>query len=583
MNNTLLHQLNNLPNSSGIYQFFDKQGVLLYVGKAKSLRSRVRSYFQTGANLSPAKKVMVKKIHHLNTTVVKNETEALLFEGNLIKQHQPPFNIILKDDKSWLYFAIDYREEYPRVTLGRRLITKGVKYFGPYPAASIVRNSFQTLKKILGLKTCTNSPHKPCFASRLGRCLGHKTTSHSHSYYHQHLKIFESILRGHTKELIVSLEKNMREASQQKQFERAGKLRDQIKALQKITIKQSIVSPQQESYDVWGLTHLNKNAAITRLPIRRGVLLDIEKFLLDCAPGLSDQEILNGFLEQYYPQAIERPKLAYLPTQIVEKKIIGIKIIVPQRGKKRSLIRMAQKAATIHLDQSAASWERREVRAKNGLKELQKILLLPILPKRIEGYDISNIQGQEAVGSMVVLTNGIPDPKQYRKFKIQGLKTPNDVAMLAQILNRRFNKNQDWPKPDLVMLDGGPGQLSVVKKELAKFDINLPLVALAKLEELLYTSNKPTPIKLPANSAALLLLQELRDEAHRFGITFYRSQHRKTNIKSAWDELAGIGPVLKRKLKTAFGSFDNLRQASLDKVSALIGQKRAQDIKKYFN
>lgn len=583
MNNTLLHQLNNLPNSSGIYQFFDKSGVLLYVGKAKNLRSRVRSYFQTGANLSPAKKVMVKKIHHLSTTVVKNETEALLFEGNLIKQHQPPYNIILKDDKSWLYFAIDYREEYPRVTLERKPTVKGIKYFGPYPAASTVRNSFQILKKILGLKTCTNPPNKSCFASRLGRCLGHKITSHSHSYYHQHLKIFESILRGHTKELIVSLEKNMHEASQQKQFEKAGKLRDQIKALQKITIKQSIINPKQESYDVWGLARLNKNASIARLPIRRGVLLDIEKFLLDCAPGLSDQEILNGFLEQYYPQATERPKLAYSPTQFAEKKILGIKIIVPQRGKKRSLVKMAQKAAAIHLDQSAASWKRREVRAKNGLRELQKILLLPILPKRIEGYDISNIQGQEAVGSMAVLANGLPNPKQYRKFKIQGLKTPNDVAMLAQILNRRFNKNQDWPKPDLIMLDGGQGQLSVVKKELTKFNINLPLVALAKQKELLYISNKPSPIKLPTTSPALLLLQELRNEAHRFGITFYRSQHRKTNVKSGWDELPGVGPVLKRKLKTVFGSLDNLQQASLDKVSALVGQKRAQDIKKYFN
>jgi excinuclease ABC subunit C len=583
MNNTLLHQLNNLPNSSGIYQFFDKQGVLLYVGKAKNLRSRVRSYFLTGANLSPAKKVMVEKIHHLSTTVVKNETEALLFEGNLIKQHQPPYNIVLKDGKSWLYFAINYCEEYPRVTLERRPTIKGIKYFGPYPAASIVRNSFQILKKILGLKTCTNPTNKPCFTSRLGRCLGHKITSHSHFYYHQHLKIFESILRGHTKELIINLEKNMHTASQQKQFEKAGKLRDQIKALQKIIIKQSIISPQQESYDVWGLACLNKNAAIARLPIRRGILLDIEKFLLDCAPGLSDQEILNGFLEQYYPQATERPKLAYSSTQFTEKKILGTKIIVPQRGKKYSLIKMAHQAAAIHLDQSAVSWERKEVRAKNGLKELQKILLLPVLPKRIEGYDISNIQGQEAVGSMVVLTNGLPDSKQYRKFKIQGLKTPNDVAMLAQILNRRFNKNQDWPKPDLIMLDGGPGQLSVVKKELTKFDINLPLVALAKQEELLYTLHKLTPVKLLTNSPALLLLQELRDEAHRFGITFYRSQHRKTNVASGWDELPGVGPVLKRKLKTAFGSLDNLRQASLDKISALVSQKRAQDIKKYFN
>jgi excinuclease ABC subunit C len=583
MDRILANQLKQLTPNPGIYQFFNKQGDLLYVGKAKNLRSRIRSYFQTGANLSPAKKIMVEKIHHLSTTIVKNETEALLFEGNLIKQYHPPYNIVLKDDKSWLYFAIDYREKYPRVTLERKPTVDGVKYFGPYPTASTVRNSFQILKKVLGLKTCTNPPTKPCFASKLGQCLGHRITTHSRSNYQQNLKTFESILRGHAQELIISLQKKMSESSQRQLFEKASKLRDQIKALQKITIKQNIISPQPESYDIWGVAHTNSNAATARLPVRRGILLDIEKFLLDCTPGLSEQEILNDFLEQYYPQAVERPKLVYLPTQFIEKKILGIKIIMPERGKKRSLIKMAQKAAAIHLDQSAASWERREVRAKNGLKELQKILSLPRLPQRIEGYDISNIQGQEAVGSMVVLTNGLADSKQYRKFKIQGLKTPNDVAMLAQIINRRFNKNKDWPLPDLVMLDGGAGQLTVAKKELIKFNTNLPLVALAKQEELLYIPNKSTPLKLPANSSALLLLQELRDEAHRFGITFYRSRHRKINIKSGWDELPGVGPVLKRKLKATFGSLNNLRQAPLDKVSAVVGQKRAQYVKKHLN
>ena len=581
MVNILQRQLTQLPARPGVYELFNAAGKLLYVGKAKNLRSRVRSYFQAGAELSPAKQVMVQEVHHLQTTTVKNEPEALLLEGSLIKQHQPPYNVVLKDDKSWLYFAIDYRQPYPRIFLERRPTTRGVKYFGPYPAASTARDSLKFLKKILGLRTCTNPADKPCFESNFNRCLGHNLGPGSKARYRRQLKYFEQALRGQTKELVASLETAMAEAANQKRFEVAARLRDQKRALERLSVKQNVISPRPESYDVLGLGRTVGLAAVTRLPIRRGVLLDAEHFLLNHTAQLTKSEILNGFIEQYYPQVTERVKTIYLATISRDTKLPGTKLIAPERGQKRSLLRMAESGALNYLDQSAASWQRRTARAEAGLKELQYILKLPQPPRRIEGYDISNIQGVSAVGAMVVLTKGLPDPKQYRKFNITGLKGPNDFAMLAQVLTRRFTHNQDWPTPDLVMLDGGAGQLSTVKRALDQARVTIPLIALAKREELIYVPGRALPIKLPNDSSARLLLQELRDEAHRFGIIFYRSRHRKATVRSGWDELPGVGPVLKRKLKLVFGTLAALRQASAAQLDAAVGQKRAQVLREY--
>ncbi len=583
MPKVLSRQLQRLPAGPGIYEFFNRQDRLLYVGKAKNLRSRVRSYFQKAAELSPAKRVMVGEVHHLQTTVVKNEAEALLLEGNLIKQHQPPYNVVLKDDKSWLYIAIDYREAYPRVFLERRPTTRGVKYFGPYPAASTPRDSLRFLKKVLALRTCTNPSDKPCFDSRLGRCLGHNLGPGSKQRYRKQLRSLEQVLKGEVRELVGSLEHSMAQAATTRQFELAAKLRDQKRALERLAVKQNVLSPRRESYDVLGLGRTSDSAAVTRLPVRRGVLLDAEHFLLDHTTKLTDAEILSGFVEQYYPQNTERVKTIYLRQALREVRLPNSTLQVPERGQKRSLLKMAEAAAQNYLDQSAASITRRQTRARLGLAELQELARLPERPNRIEGYDISNIQGTSAVGAMVVLTHGLPDPKQYRKFKITGLKGPNDFAMLAQMLERRFTKNHDWPKPDLVMLDGGSGQLSIVSRTLREVEVRVPLLALAKREELIYLPNRAEPVKLPADSPARLILQELRDEAHRFGITFYRSRHRKVSVRSGWDELPGVGPVLKRKLKAKFGSLTKVRNASSEELANIVGSKRASGIKQYLS
>jgi len=581
MINPLKQQLNHLPHTPGVYEFFNSQDELLYVGKAKNLNNRVKSYFHIKADLSPAKQIMVSQIHHLQTTTVKNETEALLLEGSLIKQHQPPYNIVLKDDKSWLYFAIDYRDQFPRVSLERQFGNKKIKYFGPYTSANSARESFKLLKKILGLKTCSNPPDKPCFESRLGRCWGHKLDKNSFTYYRQQLVRLEKILRGDVNDLLKELKLHMQQSAQKHHYEIAARLRDQIKHLERLVIKQNILSAKSENYDIFNLARSGDNTVICRLPIRRGALLDAEKMWLEQTKNLSEQDILEDFLNQYYPRVTDKVKQAFIPLGLANKKIISAKLTVPRRGKKAALLHMAQTIASNYLNQSAASWQKKEKRAKQGLKELKNILHLPSLPKRIEGYDISNIQGQEAVGAMVVLTNGILDTKQYRKFKIQGFSKPNDFAMLAQMLVRRFTKNHDWTKPNLIMLDGGAGQLSVVKNELNKYKINIPILALAKQEELIYLSAQKQPLKLVSDSPALLLLQQLRDEAHRFGITFYRSLHKKSATLSAWDTLPGIGPKLKKKLKLAFGSWNKIKQTNIEEIAKIIGSHKTKIIKNY--
>lgn len=576
----LIQQLPNLPLLPGIYEFFDVQNKLLYVGKAKNLHARVNSYFHKTPSLSPAKQIMVEQIHHVHFTVVKNETEALLLEGNLIKQHQPPYNVVLKDDKSWLYFAIDYRDEYPRVTLQRRPNIHGVKYFGPYPSASAARNSLHVLKKTLALRTCVNPANKPCFESALGRCLGHSTIPASREKYLEQLKLLERVLKGETKDVITILELKMDQAAKQKKYEAAARARDQRKHLLSLTIKQNVISPRVENFDVFGLSTLQGTGVIAKLPVRKGILLDTEYFMIDHVRALNTTEILSDFLEQYYPQATEKPRQVFLPVNLKSLSVPGITFKQPTRGGKRSLLVMAQVAAANHLSQSVTSWERREVRAKAGMEELKRIFKLETLPRRIEGFDISNIQGYEAVGSMVVLTNGLPNPREYRKFKIRNFNTPNDFAMLAEMLLRRFTKNTDWPKPDLVMLDGGAGQLSTVKKTLDGAKIKIPLVALAKQEELLFVPWQNEPIKLAENNPGLLSLVTLRDEAHRFGITFYRSRHRKAAIKSGWDKLPGVGPVLKRKLKANFGTLNNLI-SNINEIDKIIGPSRAKRLKKF--
>ncbi|MFH1111837.1 MAG: excinuclease ABC subunit UvrC [Patescibacteria group bacterium] len=532
MNQTLKQQLDHLSLNSGVYQFFDKNGKLLYVGKAKVLKHRVLSYFRTNVALSPSKQEMVKQIHYWRTMVVDNEQEALLLESNIIKQHRPPYNIIFKDDKNWLYLAIDYKEKFPRVELTRRTATQGVKYFGPYTSASTIRNSFRLLKKILALRTCVNPPDKPCFDSSLGRCLGHNFDAGSKKLYREKIKQLQEFLKGNSKYLLNKLTAEMNRAAKQQRFEQAARRRDNLKLLEWMLIKQKIITRLSESFDIIGLTTHGNLTSISKLPIRRGVLLESDQLLVEHDKKLPSADILANFLERYYPQVTDRPQKIFIPIKLAGLHL-PIKTKVPERGIKKQLLGLAHKNAQNYLSNSLASWQKQSARATAGLAELKKVLKLKAPPQRIEGYDISNIQGQYAVGALVVLTNGLIDKSQYKKFTIKKVNGPNDVAMLAEILVRRFKANHAWPQPDLIMLDGGKPQLNTIIKIFKQKNIKIPLVTLAKKQEILFTPSNKQGIKLPSHSPALLLLEQLRDEAHRFGITFYRSRHRQSIKKSA--------------------------------------------------
>ncbi len=523
MTKLLVKQLSHLSLSPGVYEFYNSTGKLLYVGKAKSLKPRVLSYFRPKADLSPAKITMVDQITEIKTSVVDSENEALLLENNLIKAKQPPYNIVLKDDKNWLYISIDLQEKYPRVDLTRRRLNKSYKYYGPFTSAQAARSILYTLKKILGLRTCNNPPNKPCFDSKLGRCLGHDFYSNSQTIYKQKLNQLHDFLTGKGNELAVTLRQKMLTFSKSKNYEQAVIWRNQLQLLNKLLEKQKIIYNQKESFDVLNLATSKQQAAINILVIRRGLLISSDQMIVR-HNNLDPKEILLNFIEQYYPRVTLKPKIILSPFILKS----GFKTLMPARGKKKQLLKLALHNAQNYLRNSLASWQRKEQRSTSSLNKLKQVLKLKELPNRIEGYDISNIQGTNAVGSMAVATNGLIDKSQYRKFTIKTVPGANDVAMMAEILTRRFKAKNNWPRPHLIMLDGGKPQLNTVIRLFKKKKIKIPLVALAKREEILFTPNNTAGIKLQPNSPALQLLQELRDEAHRFGITFYRSKHRRS-------------------------------------------------------
>ncbi len=582
MTELLIKQLNSLPNRTGVYQFYDIKEKLLYVGKAKNLSWRVKSYFQKQNSLSPAKQLMVKNINKIKITPTKNELEALLLEGNLIKQYRPPYNVVLKDDKSWLYLAIDYSQIFPTISLTRQTGKAKFKYFGPYPSAVSIKNTLHLLKKILGLKTCSNPPDKPCFAAKLNRCLGHDNTPSGKLFYRQQLKKLETVLKGGLRDIMEQTKNQMHLAANNKYFEQAAKLRDQLKALERINQRQNIISNRRENLEIINLYRLNGQIAITVLPIRQGVLLDAKNFLIEALDELTDQELLQGFLEQYLKPYNDFAQTFVTPVKIDPIKS-GVKFLISQKGYKKDLLKQAAKTAETYLNQSLASWQKKQQLSQLGLKELKRILKLVKEPKRIEGYDISNLQGQQAVGAMTVLKDGLIEPKLYRRFVIENLNTPNDYAMLGQIILRRLIKNQDWPKPDLIMLDGGSGQLSVIKKILSEKNLSIPLIALAKQNEELYLPNRKKPLKLPLDNPGLKLLIILRDEAHRFGLNLHRQRRSKQQIISAWDNLPGIGPKLKKKLKKSYSNITELRQSEETKLIELIGPAKAKKLKDYLD
>jgi len=633
MTNISKQQLGNLPAQPGVYLFKNDSGSVLYVGKAKNLRARVRSYFKTpsskplptttyklqaSTDLDPAKQQMVREIAGFETIVVDSENEALILEANLIRQHQPPYNVVLTDDKYYLFIKIT-NEPLPRVFPTRKLKRDNARYFGPFSSARSARRTLKLLKRLFPHLDDKNPDNEWVFPHPLFADTAKSAPRHAHAkplakegsrskvkpktldqqQYQQNIQSIIRFLQGDREEIIKTLHAGMKQAARQQNFERAAIFRDQLNALERLEGNQKVHLPRRESFDVISIATDQSRSAANVFQVRHGKLLNKSTFLLKSRYGTDPRDILRQFILQYYRDAQDIPRTICLPLDLPDHSAISKwinqvappKLVVPQRGKKRQLINMGELNAQQLLNEELADFQQDE-RLRRAAQSLAHALNINHPLKRIETYDISNIQGTHATGSMVVFTDGKPDKNQYRKFRIRAGDTPNDYAMLQEVLSRRFaSKHEEWSKPDLVLIDGGKGQLSAAQTTLTKLGLtDISLAAIAKREEELFTcppelQQTGTPlqfksIRLPYDDDALYLVQRMRDEAHRFTLTYHQLLRSKKHSRSLLDEIPGIGPKTKKKLLTRFGSLKAIRAASESDLKKVIGQK-AKLLKEY--
>ncbi|USN53546.1 MAG: excinuclease ABC subunit UvrC [Candidatus Nomurabacteria bacterium] len=575
MTTSLAKQLRDIPKQPGVYLYYDRQGVVIYVGKAKNLAKRVKSYFQRTKDLTAEKQILVRSIHRIETIVTSSEIEALLLEATLIKRHQPKHNIVLRDDKYFLYVRIPLDDPYPPVVLVRSLKRDRARYFGPYTSAYKLRSTLKLLRKIFPYRICPNPPETPCFDAQLGRCAGHDLGPDSRAHYQEIIQGVMRFLSGHSTELLKQLKKEMQLASRSHDFERAAEFRDRLQAAETVVAEQKVVSAARENEDYVGFARSGSLVLVNLFRVRQGKLIGSEQFRLSHAAQASEGETLAAFLEQYYAQSADHPRqvlLPLLPDGIQEiTNALQLPFVMPQRGKKKKLLQLAAENAKLHLDQDAKTELKERDRRTKALKDLAQALGLANAPRRIEAYDISNIQGRNPVASMVVVEEGVPKKSEYRKFIIRHVKGPDDFHMLAETLGRRL-QHPDWTKPDLIVLDGGKGQLSVVR---ALVPTKIPMVALAKREEEIFLPETSKPVMLPRDSEALYLMQRIRDEAHRFAIGFHRQRRGKEALRSRLDDVEGIGPKTKKLLKERYGTVAAIRSANFDDLVRLVGKAKA--------
>ncbi|MGQ9496744.1 MAG: excinuclease ABC subunit UvrC [Desulfotomaculales bacterium] len=581
---TLADKAAQMPDRPGVYLFRDERGRVLYVGKAKSLSKRVRTYFQRG---QPAKVMaMLQRAQDLDFIVTDSEIEALILECNLIKEHRPRYNVVLKDDKNYPYIKITVNEEFPRVLITRRQLQDGARYFGPYTRAGAVHDTLRLLKKLFPFRSCTRQRfgnRRPCLNFHIKRCLAPCTGRVNREEYAAVIREVCLFLEGRHEDLVKDLTARMQEAAGRLEFERAAELRDQIQAIEQVVARQKIVSTRLEDRDVVALAREGDTGQAVVFQVRRGKLVAEESLPLRGTADKSEEEVLAAFIKQYYSRA------SFIPPEILlnqplgdEKEVIAawlaarggkVRVQTPRRGKKRELVAMAERNAAYLLAREVAA----EVRDAEALAELARALELPVPPRRMEAFDISHIQGRQAVASMAVFQDGRPQKDAYRRFRIHS-RGPDDFAALAEVVARRFARAEDpkfAPLPDLVLIDGGKGQLNAALKAMrAAGHGEIPVFSLAKEEELVYAPGRPDPVRLPRDAAALHLLQRLRDEAHRFAVEYHRAARTRKTLGSLLEEIEGVGAIRRRALLKAFGSLEDIRRASVDELARVPGMNR---------
>ncbi len=608
--------LKNLPTKPGVYLHKNAQGKIIYVGKAVNLKNRVRSYFHKSVQNNEKTRRLVQDIADIEFIVADSELEALLLENTLIKKHQPRYNVRLKDDKRYPYIKVHWREAYPKVTTTRRLTNDGARYYGPYTAAWAAYQTLDLVRKIFPYLTCTrtitgNDP-RACLYYHIGRCAAPCIGAVNREEYRQIIDDLCNFLNGNTEPVVSELRKQMQQAAESLDFEKAAQLRDQINAIDQIVEKQKVINTKTADEDVIAFARADGDACVQVFFIRSGKLVGRDYFVLEGTADEENNEIMTSFLKQFYDQATTIPPRIMLPQEVDEHMIIrdwlkskrgaDVLLKVPRRGKHKELLQMATENATETLNHLRAQWAGDESKQTEALTELQQALNLPDAPVRIECYDISTLQGTNTVGSMVVFAKGTPRKSDYRRFKIKTVQGQDDFASMKEMLHRRFKRLQDGgyadtPKPgqsskaesawslipNLVIIDGGKGQLNAALEILDEFEMRdaIPIVGLAKREEEIFLPGQSTPVILPRKSQALFLVQRVRDEAHRFGVTYHRKLRGKSAVRSSLDDIEGIGPKRRRALLTRFGSLAAIRAASIEDLAAVPGMNRrvAEDLK----
>ncbi|MCV0403928.1 MAG: excinuclease ABC subunit UvrC [Chloroflexi bacterium] len=624
--------LRRLPSSPGVYLMKNADGRVLYVGKADSLRSRVRSYFGARGPEDVRISHMVTEVADVQYIVTDTVSEAYLLESNLIKEHRPRFNIRLRDDKSYPFVKITLGEDFPRIVRTRSLKRDGSRYFGPYASASSVDETLKLLRKIFPFRTCNlDIPEgkrvleRPCLLYYINRCQGPCIQAIEKAPYRETIGQIVDFLEGKQEPIAAGLRREMADHSDALRFEQAAAARDKLRAVERTMEQQKMAAFSRAEHDVIGMAREEDEACIQVMQVRNGKLIGREHFIVEGARDVTDPEVLGSFLQQYYattdavPRALLTPVLPSeaddLAAYLADRRGVRVTISVPERGEKRRLLALASQNAVEALARERAEWLADVAKRDEALTELAAALGLERPPERIECYDMSNIQGTSAVGSMVVFIDGRPEPREYRRFRIRSGDTPDDFRMMAEVLRRRFGRvarlrretgalslaavgadeapeegdadpdaaggagerspTDNWAVPDLVIVDGGKGQLSAavgVMDELAISDV--PLTGLAKRFEELYLPGRPAPVVLPRRSQALYLVQRIRDEAHRFAITYHRDVRGKRALRSELDDIAGIGPGRKKALLKRFGSVRRIREATVEEVADTPGISR---------
>ena len=584
LSEAVLDKVRNLTTQPGVYLWKDGQGRIIYVGKAINLRNRVRSYVRRDAKRAPKVTAMISHAADVETIVVANEMEALILENTLIKKHRPKYNIMLRDDKTYPYIKVTVQEEYPRVYMTRRVLRDGARYFGPFADSGAVHRVLKLIQRAFRIRSCrTMSTDRPCLQYHLGHCGAPCVRYISKGEYGALVQQAVDILEGRNTDIMRRLQGKMEEAAEAMEFEKAAMYRDQIAAVKVIQEQQNITTVGGGDMDVLGFAGDGGQTCVQIYTIRQGRLMGRETFSLENGDDETAGSLAAAVLDQYYTAAVFVPKEIVVAAvddredherRLSVQKGQSVSIVVPQRGLKKKLLAMAEDNARVLLEQRRLQWQHDTDKTSGAVEALARVLDLPRLPERMECFDISHTQGIETVASMVVFEHGRPAKQEYRRFKLKTVQgKPDDFKSMAEIMERRYHE-RDWPLPDLIVIDGGKGQLHAALPIIRQAGCEAPVISLAKRIEEVFVEGRSDSIILSHHTLELQLLQAIRDEAHRFAITYHRSLRGKRSLVSILDHIEGIGPKRRKALWASFKNLEAMKQASIEELAAVPGMTR---------